>query len=117
MITLASHHSALIMLDIKKAFLIVNHDSFLQKLPFCGIRGVVHNLLSSFLHNRIQFVMINNMTSSFNPISYGLLQNSVSSALLFLLFIYDIKSVTTNKPRLFGDDTCLIFRNPDCDDL
>ena len=53
-----SHHSALIMLNLKKTFDPVQHNILLQKLHF----HIVHDLLSSFLHNIRQLVMNNSVT-------------------------------------------------------
>ena len=45
-----------VFLDLKKAFDTVNHT---RKLEFYGIRGNVHDWLSSYPNNRSQFVHYN----------------------------------------------------------
>ena len=52
--------SALIFLDIQKAFDLVSHQKLLKKLEYYGIRGVANSLICSYLRNRKQYVTIYN---------------------------------------------------------
>ena len=47
-------NTALLLLDLKKAFDTVNHDILLNKMNHYGIRGNADNLFASFLANRKQ---------------------------------------------------------------
>jgi len=47
-----------IFCDLEKAFISVNHDILLSKLPYYGISGKAKLLLESYLHNRCQRVQI-----------------------------------------------------------
>lgn len=47
----------------QKAFDRVNHNIFIQKLNYCGVRGTSNNWFSSYLENTTQFVSINGYTS------------------------------------------------------
>ena len=42
---------------------------------------------------------------------YGVPQGSVLGPLLFLLYVNDLSSCSSNSPWLFADDTCLIANN------
>ena len=53
-----------------------------------SIPGNLSNLLSSFLRNRKQRVVLNGPTSSWIDINTGLPQGSILGLLLFFLFIY-----------------------------
>ena len=56
--------SALVFLDIKKAFDSVSHEKLIRKLDHYGIRGISNCMLSSYLDNRKQYVSFNNINSS-----------------------------------------------------
>ena len=53
-----------IFLDLAKTFHTVNHSILLSKLNKCGIRGPSLELLQSYLTNRKQCTIINNVKSS-----------------------------------------------------
>jgi hypothetical protein len=68
--------------DVKKAFECVHHDILLSKLEFYGIMGPAHNLITSYLHERYQTVLINsrnkyNIASDWNKINHGVLQGCI----------------------------------------
>ena len=97
-----------IFLDLKKAFDAVDHKILLEKLKYFGIRGTAHDLMRSYLSNRKQFTVINDIKSHTKPIECGVPQGSVLGPLLFLVFINDMEfCIPENLPRLFADDTGL----------
>ena len=54
----------LIFLDSKKAFDTVSFNRLLQELKHYGVRGLVHNLLKSYLTGAKQFVYIDGSYST-----------------------------------------------------
>ena len=71
-----------VVLDLSKAFDIVNHNILLQKLEHYGIRGVVLKF-QSYSKNRKQFVSIGNFRSDISYISCGVPQGSVLGHFFF----------------------------------
>ena len=63
-----------LFLDFSKAFDTVNHDILFLKLEHYGIRGVALDMLKSYLSNRYQFVVYNNVKSDNMNITSGVPQ-------------------------------------------
>ena len=105
-----SQHTALLFMDLGKAFDTVSHKILLYKLHHYGIRGSAYALIKNYLTSRNQFVTFNNTSSSTKPINIGVPQGSILGPLLFLIYINDLPNAINSTPRLFADDTCLILR-------
>ena len=103
--------TALLLMDLRKAFDTVSHQILLQKLLHYGIRGPAYCLMESYLSNRQQFVSINNSASSLKSISIGVPQGSIFGPLLFLIYVNDLTNATFCQLRLFADKTCLALDN------
>ena len=106
-----NNFTSLIFIDLKKAFDTVNHSILIRKLSHYGIRGIANDLFSSYLHDRKQFVKIENVKSDMKVTEYGVPQGLVLGPLLFLLYVNDLSSCSSNSPRLYADDTCLIIND------
>ena len=64
-------NTALLLLDLKKAFDTVNHDILLNKMNHYDIRGIANSLFASFLANRKQYVFLNHTQSNYRYIKCG----------------------------------------------
>ena len=71
------------LLDFSKAFDKVPHQRFNNKLNVFGIRDNTLNWISSFLHNRTQLVLLDNVKSSTTSVDSGVPQGTVLVAVTF----------------------------------
>ena len=94
-------------LDISKAFDKVWHQGIIFKLRQNDILGELLNILSDFLSNRRQRVVLIVQTSPRAIINSGVSQGSILASLLFSIYINDLTEVLTSTVKLFADDTSL----------
>ncbi|KAG5674290.1 hypothetical protein PVAND_004268 [Polypedilum vanderplanki] len=99
---------ALIMLDLKKAFDVVDHLLLTESLERYGIRGSILDLFANYLSDRRQIVKIGDTYSSCTSIKSGVIQGSVLGPLLFSIFINDISKLPLKgKLYLYADDVVI----------
>ena len=104
-----------VFLDLAKAFNTVNHKILLSKLKGYNIKCSMLNFIESYLKDRSQSTVINNVVSEREILNVGIPQGSCLGPLLFLVYINDIFSATEVKLRLFADDACLSYQHSDPD--
>ena len=96
-----------VFLDISKAFHKVWHEGLIFKLKQNGISGELLHILSDFLSNRKQRVVLNGKNWSWTNVHAGVPQGSILGPLLFLIYINDLSDNLTSNAKLFADDTSL----------
>lgn len=101
-----------IFCDLSKAFDCVEHRTLLLKLEHYGLTSNALNLISSYLSNRMQSVVINGTKSNGTEIKLGVPQGSILGPFLFLVYMNDLPCIVENNCKivLFADDTSLIFQ-------
>jgi hypothetical protein len=105
-----------IFLDITKVFDVINHNLLLSKLELYGLRGKMHEWMSSYLKDRTQFVEIQHvgqMTSNLNTFTTSLraiTHGSVLGPLLLLLCVNDLpQALQQASVVLFADDSNILL--------
>lgn len=97
-----------IYLDLSKAFDTLDHQILLNKFKYYGVQNMSLNLLNSYLCNRQQYVVFNDVYSDFKPISTGVPQGSILGPLFFIIYLNDLSRVCNMfKPVIYADDTTL----------
>ena len=73
-----------LFLDLSSAFEKVWHSGLLAKLSQIGVEGIFHDILSSYLSDRKQIVVVNGEKSNMLDINACVLQGSRLGPLLFI---------------------------------
>ena len=69
--------------------------------------GKLLNVITDFLYQRKQGVVLNAQHSSWTNIEAGIPHGSILGPLFFLIYIKDLSDGLTSNPKLFADDTSL----------
>ena len=93
-----------VFLDISKSFDKVWHKGLIYKLKQNGISGKLLNLITDFLSNRKQWVVLNGRYSSWTNIEAGVPQVWILGPLFFLIYINDLSDNLITDPNAKVND-------------
>lgn len=109
---------AALFIDFRKAFDVIDHEILLDKLHSVGVCPLSLNWFKSYLVGRKQRTFVNNTSSVFQSITYGVPQGSCLGPLFFLIYINDmVQSLESPLVHLYADDTVLYQYSTSLPDL
>ena len=91
-------------INISAAFDVVNHQGILYRIYSVGIGGSVLSILTQFLSNRSQHVMVDGCRNKLVDVVSGVPQGCVLGLLLFILCTLEVFVMLENKLIGYADD-------------
>ena len=104
--------TGVVMIDLRKAFDVVDHKLLLKKLQVYGLNTNSLKWFQSYLSGRYQKVCVDGKLSEPLGIHSGVPQGSILGPALFLLFINDLPLVLKNNIGIYADDSTLYASAP-----
>lgn len=101
--------SALIFIDLSRAFDTICHTILLRKLSHYGVSDIAVSWFKSYLQGRTQTTKINDTYSNSEKIDYGVPQGSILGPLLFLIYVNDFQRCHSEISIQYADDTSIII--------
>ena len=103
--------TCMLYLDLKKAFDTVCIEILLSKLYHIGVRGPLHEIISSYLENRYQITKVQDVYSKKEKVVIGVPQGSILGPLLFILYMNDMPNISNEGTfYVFADDTAVMIK-------
>ena len=103
-----------ILIDLSKAFDMIDHSMLLNKLECLGVRSSELQWFTDYLKERKQRVVMNGVSSEWHSVNRGVPQGSILGPLLFVAFVNDlpdaVKHCTVNQ---YADDTAIYVSDID----
>ena len=109
--------TGMVLIDLQKAFDIIDHYILLQKLPSLGFSNEVVGWFKSYLRSGKFHVNVLGKFSTTAELRCGVPQESTFGPLLFLLYINDMPQTVDCDLFLYADDTWLLYQHKDLEQI
>ena len=108
-----------IFIDLSKAFDTVDHEIFIFKLGYYGIKGKTLKWIKRYLSEQKHSISYSDVSkTSMCNIICSIPQGSILGPLLCLIYVYDLhKGISILKPVMFADNTNMFLSNKDINKL
>lgn len=107
-------HILVAFIDYSKAFDTLKHNTLIEKLNDCGIRGPLGEWCKDYLNERSFSVKVGDSLSKKTKVSEGTAQGSVLGPLHYITYVNDVVSLIKHcEIYQFADDTCLTAASND----
>ena len=105
-------HPVDVFMDFSACFDTINRSLLLDKLNRYGKRGIVFDLMKSYLTDRKQYLYNDGSTYCILSQGLGVIQGSKWGPLLYDIYSSDISKICDESEFLMhADDTCSMFTN------
>jgi hypothetical protein len=101
-----SGETCIVALDILRLSIVIVHKALIGKCIAIGLGEHLSNWIENYLSNRSIRVLVERFTSNLYEINVGVPQRSVWSPTLFIIFINDLLSLTTNPIYSYSPINC-----------
>ena len=103
-----------VLLDLSKAFDLVEHDLLLSKIDKYHVTNTSQEWFKSYLSNRTKRCCINGSLSDALVLARGVPQGSILGPILFSLYINDLPiGISNSNVDIYADDTTIWETNSD----
>ena len=99
--------NGVVLLDLRKAFDLVNHTVLLEKMAIYGCSQQSMQWFTSYLSERQQFVQFKGKLSQQADIQTGIPQGSILGPLLFIMFMNDMPLNVSASVDMYADDSTI----------
>ncbi len=99
--------NGVVLLDLRKAFDLVDTDILLDKLSFYQCDDRTLQWFKSYLQGREQCVLFKGQLSDTKPVTHGVPQGSILGPLLFICFMNDLPFHVDSPMDMYADDSTI----------